>query len=168
MSEKTEVLERVKQSDVLRAAIAALADANGGKITPDDVIEAARSPQSPLHGYFQWDVDKAAIAHWRATARHLIASVRYQITTKSTIVEVVAYVRNPDLPAHEQGYLDTQVLRNDKDASARAFVYELTRAEASMDRAAEVAKALNVQPDVKQLKRRSALLRESVSSQYLN
>jgi hypothetical protein len=46
-----------------------------GEITPEDVVEAARSLNNPLHPYFQWDDSKAAQEHRLAQARSLIRSV---------------------------------------------------------------------------------------------
>lgn len=48
-------------------------------ITPDDVVEDARSPESPLHRYFQWDDRLAASSFRRAQARMLLSSIRYRV-----------------------------------------------------------------------------------------
>ena len=41
-------------------------------LTPTDVYEAAQDPDSPLHEEFEWDVEKAAKAHWRDRAGNLL------------------------------------------------------------------------------------------------
>jgi len=53
----------------------------GGHLTPTAVYEAAMDEESPIHEEFEWDIQKAAQAHWRDRAgnmmRHL-AVVRVQ------------------------------------------------------------------------------------------
>jgi hypothetical protein len=45
---------------------------HGGNLTPEAVLEAARSEASPIHGYFEWDDDTAALQFRLRQARHLI------------------------------------------------------------------------------------------------
>jgi hypothetical protein len=57
-----------------------------GELTPKDVVDDARNPNSPLHSYFEWD-DGAAAEHYRLSqARGLIRAV-------------VAIYTRPDQPA---------------------------------------------------------------------
>jgi hypothetical protein len=57
----------------IRDELDALADEDG-LIHPQDVVEWARShPDSELYQKFEWDLDKAAMAHWLYTARRLIS-----------------------------------------------------------------------------------------------
>lgn len=56
-------------------ALAKITAANGGHLKPDPVWKAAQNPRNPLHKHFEWDVQKAAEAHWRDTARVLIRSI---------------------------------------------------------------------------------------------
>lgn len=48
-------------------------------ITPDDVIEDASKPDSPLRKYFEWDDKAAAVEYRRVQARFLLSSVRYRV-----------------------------------------------------------------------------------------
>jgi hypothetical protein len=57
-----------------------------GEITPEDVLNDARNPNSPLHPFFEWDDNLAAEQFRLNQARALIRSV------------VAVYTR-PDLPA---------------------------------------------------------------------
>lgn len=50
--------------------------AHGGKLTPHDVVEAARSTRSALHRHFEWDDERAAAAHRLSQAREIIAVIR--------------------------------------------------------------------------------------------
>lgn len=45
---------------------------HGGYITPEQIVEAAKHPDSPLHDAFEWDVSKAAQAYWEVQAKWLI------------------------------------------------------------------------------------------------
>ena len=46
-----------------------------GGLTADNVVAAAEPEDSILHRYFTWDDQSAAVAHRKAQAAHLIASV---------------------------------------------------------------------------------------------
>jgi hypothetical protein len=46
-----------------------------GSLHPEEVLEAAASPDSPLHRHFQWDDESAAHQHRLKQARNLIQSV---------------------------------------------------------------------------------------------
>lgn len=46
-----------------------------GELTPPDVLADARNPNSPLHGFFEWDDNEAAEQYRLSQARGLIRSV---------------------------------------------------------------------------------------------
>lgn len=46
-----------------------------GELTPRDVVDDARNPNSPLHSYFEWDDGAAAEAYRLKQARGLIKAV---------------------------------------------------------------------------------------------
>ncbi len=56
-----------------RKALEEIAEKNAdGKLIAAEVVEVARDPAHPLHGYFEWD-DSAAATQWRLVqARNLI------------------------------------------------------------------------------------------------
>jgi len=60
------------------AELTRIAEKNGGVLRPEDVVEEARDPRSPLHDQFDWDNTEAA-RKWRLhQARNLIrVCVRY-------------------------------------------------------------------------------------------
>lgn len=47
----------------------------------EDVVEAAQSTNNPLHDFFEWNDQKAAILHRNSVARDMIRSVRVHIVT---------------------------------------------------------------------------------------
>ena len=46
-----------------------------GELTPDNVLDDAESPNSPLHSFFQWNDIKAAQNYRRKQARKLITNI---------------------------------------------------------------------------------------------
>lgn len=49
----------------------------------DEIWQAARSPRSPAYHFFEWNVKKAALAHWRAQARNLVNHLEVVIVAAS-------------------------------------------------------------------------------------
>lgn len=124
---------------------------NGGLLTPDLLVSDAQKKNSPLHSLFEWDVNKAAMAQWIATARTIIASVHVTVTEHSIVVPTPAYVEDPDKPRGAQGYVSTFTLRSDKEKARRVLVRELERAESYMQRAYTVAAAVGLSGEVESL-----------------
>ena len=46
-----------------------------GTLDAGSVVEDAKDPTSPLHGEFEWDVVKAAHAHWLEQARYVMRAI---------------------------------------------------------------------------------------------
>lgn len=147
------------------ACLQAIADANGGRLTPDDVVENARNEESPLHGLFDWNEAHAAMEYWRWRAREIIRAVRVQVVTDTQVVRTIGYVRDPSLEPSEQGYISTAVLRDDVALSREAVEYELTRAHAALKRAREVAQALGLEREIDRLMTRVDRVKRKASEQ---
>jgi len=74
---------RLKDVDAQRIGpILTKINARDGDIKPAAVVAEARNQHSPLHRYFEWNVRRAAEAHWRATARRLIGAVEIRVITE--------------------------------------------------------------------------------------
>lgn len=128
-----------------------LAQQNGGRITPDQLIEAARNKNSPLYGEFEWDLKKAAMEHWRNTARRLIRSViTVEVTTEKIEYRVPMFVRDPGA-APKQGYIHVRVLKTDRELARDALVAEFTRVKTMLSRAKSLALAMEFQDEIEQL-----------------
>ena len=119
-----------------------------GRLTPTAVIEAARDPDHPLHECFTWDDSTAAHAFRLHEARQLIASVRVVITTEARSLSTVYYVRDPSMAAGDQGFVSIPRLRSDVDLAREVLVQEFGRAAAALNRAHEVAAALEIADEV--------------------
>jgi len=138
----------MKISDAVKEHLETLARANGGRITPDDVVADARKKDSPLHALFEWDVKKAAAQHWVDTARSLIRSVEVRVTVNNITVSAPVYVRDPSQESGKQGYVAVSELRRDHMGARVAIVNEFQRAADLLRRARSLAVALDVGEEV--------------------
>lgn len=59
-------------------ALAAVAEAGGGKLTPAAVVENARNPESALHRHFEWNDAAAAEKYRHQQARIIIGCLRVE------------------------------------------------------------------------------------------
>jgi hypothetical protein len=48
---------------------------HNGHLTPDNIVRAAKRKTSPIHGAFEWDDKRAAMAHRKDQAKFLIRSI---------------------------------------------------------------------------------------------
>lgn len=105
---------------------------NGGRLTPEDVLNAASDPASPLHTAFEWD-DTLAARQWRLTqARRVIVSVTVINSPVSQASRVAAYV-SVKTPEHGRTYvptveaLDDEALKERVMDQVRVFIETLQR-----------------------------------------
>lgn len=139
--------------------LALLYQKHGRRLSARVVVAAARPPSSPLHRYFDW-ADTSAARKWREhQARVLIASVRIKIVVRHVELPTVAYVRDPRARPREQGYTSVVDLRPSRAASRAALHYELRGIVATLTRARDIARALDVVVDL------DALIRAAVTLQ---
>lgn len=131
--------------------LTAIADRNGGRLTPELVVEAARDPASPLHSHFEWDDPKAAAAHRLDQARTLIRSVKIQVTVADFTLKAPRFVHDPGAE-RQQGYITVAKLRTDEDLARESVVAEFARAAAAMNRARVVAAVLGLSGEIDRLR----------------
>jgi hypothetical protein len=81
------------------AAIRALEE--GGKVDPNDLVNAAKKASHPCHEDFTWDVKAAAGERWRDQARKLIRRVEFEVVVDDVTESVVQYVPNDDDDDHQ-------------------------------------------------------------------
>lgn len=95
-------------------ALRKLYKVSGGLLLPETVVEAARSPKSPLHRHFEWD-NTVAAERWRIEqARYLLRVTVEYITIKGSEVPTRIYVSLSDDQNRDGGYrLTTDVLSDD-------------------------------------------------------
>jgi hypothetical protein len=74
------------QRSVIERELRAIWD-DRGRLTPGDVVEAARPKDHPLHAQFEWDDEVAGAAYRTAQAAQLIRSVKIVLTTENGSIE---------------------------------------------------------------------------------
>lgn len=67
----------------------ALEQKKGGKLTPKELVEAARDVNSPLHDEFEWNDTKAAQKYREWQARYIISSIEVKLTYIPSEIEKV-------------------------------------------------------------------------------
>lgn len=127
----------VKQNAI--AEMNRIAKSNGGKITPRELVEAARDDANPLHDYFEWDDTVAGEKYREMQARALIRSCVLKFKVENRRVEVPRYVRDPDVDGTEQGYVEVARLRTEADSARDVMVKEFQRAASLITRARKLA-----------------------------
>jgi hypothetical protein len=75
-----------------------IAERNGGKFKPIDVVEEARNPRNPLHSIFEWDNTKAAEKYRVEQARHLINHITVEIKYDNTVRNIKGWFSINETP----------------------------------------------------------------------
>lgn len=138
----------IKEKELVTEKLAELAKKNGGRLTPNVVLEEAKDRDSVLHNLFEWDDTLAAHQHRIYQARQIITSVRVVITTENRKISTVYYVRDPEAEPTEQGYVSIDRLKTDKDLAKESIVMEFSRASSYLQRAKAHAQALNMKDEI--------------------
>ena len=125
--------------------------ANAGVLTPEAVVQDAKSKASPLHSHFTWDVKKAAQKCWLEEARTLIRTVRVKVVMETIVIRAPYYVRDPTAKDGAQGYVSVKTLRTDADRGREALCNEFARVRDVLNRAKDLAAALGAAEDVDRL-----------------
>jgi hypothetical protein len=124
--------------------------ARKGELTPERVVELARSRSSPLHEMFEWDDEVAAHAHRLQQARAIIRSVRVEVTVDERVLSVPKYVHDPERD-ETGGYVETMAVASKRSVAARVLRQEFARAVACLRRAQNVAAAMGMSDRVDEL-----------------
>lgn len=152
------------ENDMISQAIYALADTNGGKVTPEQVLAAASEPSHPLHGRFTWNDSDAAHQHRLDQARSLIRSVRVDVRHMHFSVKAPAFVRDPSAGS-APGYISIGRLRTDEDQSREAVLAEFKLVSTALARAKAIALALGLGEQIEEIENRVINLTRVVQAQ---
>lgn len=134
-----------------------------GRTSASDVLADAKTAESPLHDLYDWDVEKAAEAHWLDRTREIIRLVKVVVHTENISVSLPRYVRDPSAAAKEQGYVSVESLRLDPVLARRALIAEFERVTGSLRRARSIAVGLDLEDEVDALLARVVGLRALLS-----
>jgi hypothetical protein len=138
-----------------------------GRLSPQDVLEDARDPSSPLHAAFPadaWDDAVAAERYRLDIARRIIRRFRFEVQINEVVLACPRYVRDLQKDNDDSGYVAMDRLRNEAD-NARAFMaYELSAVLGRLHRAADCAQVLGLAEDVAVLVRSVKALQRRVDA----
>jgi hypothetical protein len=140
----------IKETPAIRKRINQLYRKSRGVLTPDMVIEDARSRTSPLHGLFEWSENKAAYQHWLDTAREIISCVRVVINTSTRDVEVHRYIH---IGGQTPGYNEITKIRSERELAMETLKQEFQCVANALHRAREIAAALGLESEIDALLR---------------
>lgn len=90
-----------------------LIEEENGILTPERVVEAARSEKSPLHNAFEWDDTEAGRKYRLIQARFLINSIKVEYLGQRTDGYVNAIVTVDKVPT--RGYVSAETAFSDDD-----------------------------------------------------
>ncbi len=117
-----------------------------GELNKHDVEKQARSKNSALHKYFEWD-DKAGARKFRLMqAETLISEVRLEVTRSEVVVRVPQYVRDTTIPTNEAGYTDVRVVARRRPESVGLIRYELSQALGYVKRTLDILEMTRLDP----------------------
>jgi hypothetical protein len=138
-------MSTIRHWEAVRDELEALAAQHDDRLTPELVVETARRhPGSALHQCFTWDVEHAAYERWIDQARELIRRVRVEIQTEERTYTVSAYLRDPGVEPSKQGYVSIRVLQREPEQARLTILHEFAMAESYLQRARDLAAALQV------------------------
>ena len=124
---------------------------HAGKTSAEAVLADARRPESPIHELYDWDVAKAAHAHWLDRTRQILGLVRIIEHTETTTIRLPRYVKDPAVPTNEPGYVSLEALRIDPVLARRALIAELERVTSALRRARNLSVGLGLEGDCDEL-----------------
>ncbi len=150
--------ERLKGQ--IEAVLNALADK--GELSATALVAAAKPKTSPLHALFDWSDKRAASKYRLLQARRIIRRHEFTIISDTRILVAPYAVRDPDIPAREQGYVRTVTLRDDREKAKAALGDELGRIAALLTRARALADALGIIGDIEHLEAELARLQRGL------
>ena len=116
---------------------------SGEGLTPAAIVADARSPDSPLHAEFDWNIEKAAQKHWEDRARELIQAVKVTTICGDETVVTQAWVHTPDIGS-ESGYVLTSKIKSEPERAKDVLLQEIARARGVLRRVRDLALALGL------------------------
>lgn len=110
---------------------------NGDRLTPEAVLQRARSSNSALHDHFEWDDTKAAEAHRLGQAGELIRSIQIDVSKSNLETKPIRAFVNVQ-QGGSQHYTSTVHALSDKELRAQVLAKAWDDLEAWRRRHAEL------------------------------
>lgn len=123
-------------------------------VTPDAVVKAASDPKNPMHRdpKFHWgDDSKAAYSYRLDVARDIISSVRVTVQVKDIRIMVPMYVRDPNAPPRNQGYIPMSGVSRSRKSSSEVLEHEASCAMAHLRRYRDLVATLGGDQEILEL-----------------
>ena len=111
--------QMIDDSEVVEALELIAKEDADGLVQPEKVVEAASSPESPLHKYFEWDDSEAAHQYRLAQARKLVVRVVVKDGSRKPI-RVNVTIRKAD-GTERRGYVPVERAITDEDMCAQVI-----------------------------------------------
>jgi len=99
-----------------------------GKLTPVEVVDAARNVNHPLHSYFEWDNSRAAELYRLAQARILINHVEVTLNVDGEETKFEKYV-NVSLGNGSRSYITIEKALSKEEYRSQVIATALAEAE---------------------------------------
>lgn len=144
-------LDQAELEEAIREELRQLADANGGLLTPEIVVDAARQEDSPLHTAFEWDNKEAAHQYRIEQARRLIRSVKVVVTVEDRAVKIPMFVRDSTREPHVPGYVRTQEAALEEDRARAILLAEILRIRGLLVRCKAISMVFGLEGDFEKL-----------------
>lgn len=101
-----------------------------GLVTPEIVVDAARSEHSPLHNEFEWDDGVAAEQYRIAQAGYLIRAVVMVPSTDNHLVRPTRQFVYVTSPEGQRGYTNVQTAMSDSELQVQVLARALSELKA--------------------------------------
>lgn len=147
--------QRKITADTVGDRIDTIASRNNGLCHPQDLVDDARPPTSPIHPLFEWDDEVAAELFRRDQARQVIRLIRPMIADDGTRAPFPAYVHVNI--AGQDGYMRTDQARSQDEVWAEVLddaLKQLTGLEKRYKHLSELADVWQAVSEVKRKTRK--------------
>lgn len=157
-------MSNIRLTEAAVQRVRELAAEHGGRLDSGIILEEAKKTDSPLHGYITWNKTKAAEKCWHREANQIIKMVRVRVTTETHQYKVPAFIRDPERPAGEKGFVEASRIASDEDIAREALLSEFGRAASAMRRARAYAAMFQMADTVDQFTQELDAVRTSLES----
>lgn len=140
---------------------------DAGRLTPTNAVDAARDPNNPMHGEFEWDDAIAGEKYRLQQARELIGSFQITQVVMKTEHRVQEFVRDPRKSGDEQGYRRITEIKTDEQMRREFMQQELEIARGHVRRTQDFAAVLGYAKQVARVETQLDSLIGRVSAEAL-
>jgi len=116
VAKKIDYIKSERERGIYLAEVRRLMAKHGGRILPEELVDEARDPRSPLHNYFEWNKDQAHLKFLIDQARSLIQQLKVTVTYSSgEQADIRAVISVPSPEERRRVYAPIEVVRERED-----------------------------------------------------